>query len=175
MRYTKQLLPVLTLLLVATAACGSDNGVLGSSPSGTVTPEVAADLAFLREEEKLARDVYLELESVWGSMIFQNISQAEQQHMDQVAIRLAALGLPDPMTDNTLGVFNNQVLADLYAELVSQGKLSETEALVVGATIEDLDIQSERPVSDPPSPQPASEMEEAEASPSVESLCGGPA
>ena len=45
------------------------------------------------------------------------------------------------MTDNTLGVFNNQVLADLYAELVSQGKLSETEALVVGATIEDLDIR----------------------------------
>jgi len=46
MRYPKQLLLVGVPLLATASACGSDNGVLASNPSGTATPDAAADLAF---------------------------------------------------------------------------------------------------------------------------------
>lgn len=42
------------------------------------------DLQFLREEEKLARDVYLYSYELYGEEIFNTISNSEQIHMDKV-------------------------------------------------------------------------------------------
>lgn len=41
-------------------------------------------LAFMREEEKLARDVYNALYSIYGTNIFSNIGASEQTHTDAV-------------------------------------------------------------------------------------------
>lgn len=101
---------------------------------------VAQDLVFLREEEKLARDVYLRLYDQWNLRVFDNIAKSEQTHMDAVKVRLDALGVADPVTDDSVGVFGNEELAHLYAELVEKGLTSKVAALEVGATIEDLDI-----------------------------------
>ena len=43
-----------------------------------------AGIVFMREEEKLARDVYLEMYDIWGRRIFANIADSEQTHMDTV-------------------------------------------------------------------------------------------
>ncbi len=94
----------------------------------------------MREEEKLARDVYLTLYEVWGSQVFLNISGSEQTHMDAVKTLIDKYGLTDPMTSNDRGVFSDSKLKELYDSLVAKGKESITEAFKVGATIEDLDI-----------------------------------
>lgn len=139
----------LSALFLALVACdaGLDDTQTDTSENTDITEEIAADavlaadLAFLREEEKLARDTYLTLYEVFGLGPHQNIARSEQTHMDLVLERLTALGLPDPVTDDTVGTFVNPDLAQLYAELVAQGSASEEDALLVGATIEDLDIR----------------------------------
>ena len=97
-------------------------------------------LAFMREEEKLARDVYLRMYEIWDQRIFTNIANAEQTHMDAVLRLLEKYDLEDPASDTPQGVFTDPVLQGLYDMLVAQGSASLVDALIVGATIEDLDI-----------------------------------
>ncbi|MBZ0266990.1 DUF2202 domain-containing protein [bacterium] len=113
---------------------------LGPVAGAPIDEAVVADLLFAREEEKLARDVYLTLLDATGFVIFANISEAEQRHMDAVLGRLNARDIPDPIVDDAVGVFVNPVLAQLYTDLVGIGLQSPLAALTVGATIEDLDL-----------------------------------
>ncbi len=97
-------------------------------------------LIFMREEEKLARDVYLTLYEQWKIPVFSNIAGAEQQHTERVKMLLQNYALPDPVLDDTVGVFDNSTLAALYNQLVEQGRKSAMDALQVGAFIEETDI-----------------------------------
>jgi hypothetical protein len=106
----------------------------------TLTDVEIAHILFMREEEKLARDVYTAMFDLWGVRAFDNISRAEQRHMDAVKNLIDTYGLDDPVVDDTPGVFTNAFLADLYTQLIAQGNLSEVGALTVGAYIEDRDI-----------------------------------
>jgi len=98
------------------------------------------EVIFLREEEKLARDVYLALAETWQLPIFSQIASAEERHMGRVLDILDLYGIEDPVIDDTEGVFTNPDLASLYTSLVEQGQTSLVDGLIVGATIEDLDI-----------------------------------
>ena len=109
-------------------------------PVGTLTDEQAAGLLLMREEEKLARDVYLHFSEVYGLPIFSNIASSEQRHMSAIKTLLDRYSLEDPVTDDSPGVFTDAHLSDLYAQLVQSGQNSLLDALIVGATIEDLDI-----------------------------------
>jgi hypothetical protein len=105
-----------------------------------LTDDEIADLLFMREEEKLARDVYLALYDVWGMNVFQNIAASEQTHTDSVLGLLTTYGLTDPVGDNAPGVFANADLQALYNDLVATGSQSLADALRVGAAIEEIDI-----------------------------------
>lgn len=98
------------------------------------------DLTFMREEEKLARDVYSHLHTVWGSQVFASIAMSEQRHMDAVLNLLNIYGVADPAAGNAAGVFTNLELQQLYDSLVVQGEISETSAMQVGITVEETDI-----------------------------------
>ncbi len=102
-----------------------------------------AGLLQMREEEKLARDVYLALYEKWQLPIFTNIARSEQQHMDAVAALLKRYAIPDPISgeQTPLGIFADKHLQQLYDDLVENGSRSLLAALDVGATIEDLDIK----------------------------------
>lgn len=113
---------------------------VNSLPKETLSPAESASLTFMREEEKLARDVYITLYNKWGSNIFSNISISEQTHMDAILILLNRYSLTDPVGSNAVGVFSNVALQNLYNQLVAQGNTSVLNAYKVGATIEDLDI-----------------------------------
>lgn len=109
-----------------------------------VTPLTQSDidsLNLMREEEKLARDVYQTLGDRWSLPIFFTIARAEQRHMDRVLSVLNLYEVPDPVADDTVGVFVNPELAGLYETLVDRGSRSLVDGLSVGATIEDLDIK----------------------------------
>ena len=159
------LLAAIVLLLSACGGSGDteipltdDAGLLNVSSSGTTgvnynlwdlidtlpyeflsDAEIEA-LTLMREEEKLARDVYLYLYAAWDVPIFINISDAEQTHTDAVLRVIQKYDLPDPAQDGTPGVFSDPVLQGLYDVLTAQGSTSLIDAYFVGATIEDLDI-----------------------------------
>ena len=95
----------------------------------------------MREEEKLARDVYLYLYDLWQNPVFSNISQSEQRHMDAIKTLLDKYGLTDPVADLGPGQFYSAEMQELYETLTAKGSESLEAALQVGATIEDLDIK----------------------------------
>lgn len=116
-----------------------------SCTKNNVTPPVLsnqdkATLRFMREEEKLAHDVYAYFHSKYGVNIFGNIAASEQTHMDAVLSVMVKYGVEDSAS-NQAGVFNNATLQQLYVELIAKGEASLSEALIAGATIEDVDIK----------------------------------
>ncbi len=114
---------------------------ISSLPHESLTDKETEDLLFMREEEKLARDVYQTLFETWNIQIFSNIAQSEQTHTEAIRDLLNKYNLTDSVIDDSVGVFQNQDLQTLYNSLVETGKKSKTDALTVGATIEDLDIK----------------------------------
>lgn len=116
-------------------SCGNDN-----NPVNSIDEATAEDLQFVREEEKLARDVYLYSYEKYQLRIFQNISNSEQTHMDAMLGLIEKYNISDPVGDNARGVFVNTNLQDLYNQLTTKSDLSLIDALQVGALIEDLDI-----------------------------------
>jgi hypothetical protein len=99
----------------------------------------ASALLYMREEEKLARDVYVKLYELWNLPAFQNINQSEQNHTETIKALLDRYGLNDPASSQE-GVYTNPELQELYNVLVERGSQSMAEALKVGATIEEVDI-----------------------------------
>ena len=116
------------------------NEALNSQVFSELSEEEPAGLIFMREEEKLARDVYIKLYEEWGLPVFQNISRSEQAHTEAVKALLDSYGLEDPVSIDEVGVFTDPVLQELYDQMVLQGSQSLGDALKVGATIEEIDI-----------------------------------
>lgn len=107
--------------------------------SGLSEGEISG-IIFMREEEKLARDVYLYLADLWGMNIFANIADSEDTHMGAVLSLIDMGDLEDPAQGMGYGDFFNEELQSLYNELISRGEESLAEALLVGAAIEEIDI-----------------------------------
>ncbi len=129
---------------VAFAAAGGGGGA-------TLDAAEQTHLTFMREEEKLARDVYLTLASWYPAQpVFNTIgTQSEQTHTDTMRDKLAQFNLPDPNpTANDLptsiGVFTGTdygaYFNEKFQQLTERGAISELEALYVGAFIEELDM-----------------------------------
>ncbi len=106
-----------------------------------ISPTESASLQYMREEEKLAHDVYVTLYAKWGLRMFNNISAAEQRHTDAIVTLLNRYGIDDPAADSAVGVFTNPALQALYDKLIAQGSISAAEALKVGVLVEQTDIQ----------------------------------
>jgi hypothetical protein len=113
---------------------------IDSFPKEPLSDAEKNSLILMREEEKLARDVYTTLYAKWGSRPFSNISSSEQTHMDAVLTLLKKYDITDPVGPNGVGIFQNTTMQNLYKQLVDLGNKSSLDAFKVGATIEDLDI-----------------------------------
>jgi len=105
-----------------------------------LSPEEADGLKFIREEEKLARDVYNALYAKWGIGVFNNIAQSEQRHTDAIKLLIDKYELDDPVENDIPGEFVNEDLQNLYNTLIYKRDLSLVDALLVGALIEEIDI-----------------------------------
>ena len=138
---------IFTLMLVfglSAFSCSKDdenkaNPANITTPAAKLTDNEKSDLLLMREEEKLARDVYLYAYDLYGMNIFNNISGSEERHMDHILDLLITYEVDDPAFDER-GKFNHPELQKLYDELTARCNLSLLDALMVGATIEDLDI-----------------------------------
>ena len=119
----------------------SDVPNVSAMPYQELSRDEIGAILYMREEEKLARDVYLVLYNETGLPVFQNIARSEQTHMDMVLSLIEKYNLSDPVDGMTVGEFNSTEMQELYEELVSKGSESELEALKVGALIEEIDIK----------------------------------
>lgn len=114
--------------------------------SAALSADEQADLLFMREEEKLARDTYLTFYVLYESSgldlsVFSNIASSEQSHMDAILRLLKKYKLPDPAAGNEIGEFTDEELQDLYDSLIAAGKESLLAALKVGGLIEETDME----------------------------------
>lgn len=124
---------------------GSDDTAATDAVKQGVDPATLSDdesegLQFIREEEKLAHDVYLALYAKWGAQVFSNIASSEAQHTEAVRQLLVAYGVDDPAAGMPAGSFVNAELQALYNRLVAAGQPSLIDALKVGCLIEEKDI-----------------------------------
>ena len=113
---------------------------LATIPLGVLTAEEEAGLLFMREEEKLAHDVYVQLDAQWQQLVFANIAPSEQTHTEAVLQLLQRYTVQDPVGSNPAGVFIDATLQGLYDVLVARGSATLIDALMVGAEVEELDI-----------------------------------
>lgn len=132
-----------------TTDAGNTSGKTDSSESEEVestsldiilTNDEIASLIYMREEEKLAKDVYLGLYDLWGLPIFQNIANSEQTHTDAVKQLLDRFAIEDPADNSPLGEFADEDLQKMYDDLMALGAQSLGDALKVGGAIEEIDI-----------------------------------
>ena len=107
--------------------------------SVTLTQEEIDGILFMREEEKLAHDVYVTFYDLYANKIFLNIAASEQRHTEAVLRLINFYGLEDPAKEG-IGEFKNQELQDLYDLLMSMGT-DLISALKVGVLIEETDIE----------------------------------
>jgi len=106
---------------------------------GTITETEKQALLYMLEEEKLAHDIYVEMYAKWGLMPFSNISKSEKYHNQLIQNLLDSFNI-EYKNYETSGEFENQAIQKLYNNLLEKGNISVENAIIVGATIEELDI-----------------------------------
>ena len=114
---------------------------LAALPLQTLSSAEAQGLAMMREEERLAHDVYAASATLWGTPIFANIASSEATHTAAVLALLERYSLPDPLAGLPEGVFFAPAFQDLHDTLVATSSGSLIDALIVGVQIEELDIR----------------------------------
>lgn len=114
--------------------------ILENTSVEDLSPLEKEGLIFMREEEKLARDVYITLYEKWNMKVFNNISFSEQRHTKAIELLLDRYGIEDPMDKDEIGIFQNEDLQNLYTTLIERGNESVLEALIVGGAVEEIDI-----------------------------------
>ncbi len=125
------------------AANGNGGRAVSAQPKAPAVAPLsdaeAATLVWMREEEKLARDMYITLNTYFPAKIFTNIAASEQKHFDAIGKKLALYGIGDPATD-VVGAFTDPDLQALYDDLLALGMVSYVDALKVGVLIEEADL-----------------------------------
>ena len=119
--------------------------VIDSDSSATLDYNEQTHLVFMREEEKLARDVYITLGTLYpDSTVFGNIDDSEQRHTNAIRDLLLKYGVEDPSTNDNVGMYTCEQYGWYFTEkftlLTEMAQASEFDAYMVGALIEELDM-----------------------------------
>ncbi len=114
--------------------------MINQMPFQPISDAELAGMMRMREEEKLAHDVYLFLAHRWNDPAFANIAQAEQAHMEAMRALMSKYGVPNTLQEDVPGVFTNPYFQNLYHEFTARGAASREGAMEVAATIEDMNI-----------------------------------
>jgi len=121
----------------------TDEAAVETQTSTQLSADEIEGLLYIREEEELARDLYLDIYAAKDSRlnVFKNISDnAETQHAEAIRILLETYGIEDPSTGNH-NTYTNPDLQALYDNLLNIAIGSDDlAALRVGALVEETDI-----------------------------------
>ena len=137
MRTLSGMLLILMTTVIPVSASDASPGQGGATPLNTREAET---LVLMREDEKLARDVYRVLYMYWQQDTWLKAMQQRQARMNSIGLLLEQYDLPDPLPDNRPGSFPSPESGNLYTQLVARGRLSHVDAIDVGIEIEKIDI-----------------------------------
>lgn len=126
------------IIVLFTVSCDDNESNNTVSDTISLTEEEKVGLLFMLEEEKLARDTYIYMNNLWSMNQFDNIKNSEQTHMNSIKTILDQNNIDYTILPE--GQFDNENLQNLYNQFVIDGQVSSSNALQIGATIEDLDI-----------------------------------
>ena len=115
-------------------------GLMAAAPASAADRDTIDMLTFMVQEEKMARDLYVEFAEEYGTRQFTNIARSEQKHMDAVRVLLDRYNIADPTQGDAIGEFDNAQIQALYDELHAKGMESLAKAAKVGITVEKVDI-----------------------------------
>lgn len=105
-----------------------------------LTDAELTSLLKMKEEEKMARDIYSALYQKWGSAVFSRISAAENNHLGAIISLLKNYGVADTLTGEA-GIYADASVQTLYNDLLSKGSVSVEDGYKTGALIEEMDIK----------------------------------
>jgi hypothetical protein len=128
-------------------------GLVGVAVAGPWAPSVGAatvavapdqgrdaDLAYSREQERMAMDLYTLFGQTYDASVFDRIAAGEQRHFDAVGALLTTYGLTDPAAGLPAGTYANAEVQTLYDQWKAQGLESQDAAFAVGIALEQADI-----------------------------------
>ena len=149
---------VVAVPMVSSASTGT------SASAGTIATTVTtaadttglsnAQLTEMREEERVARDLYEQLADTSGSLVFTRIAASEQRHLDAVENLMEMQGMDPDAAGRTVGEYAVPSLQTAYDTWLDQGTESAEEAFTVGVDLETQDIADLKTL-DPASGTPA--------------------
>lgn len=132
--------------LVGGGVFAAAQAMAGPDPAGVTTvtavdPALTTELTFAREEERMARDLYLALADKYdGALPFSRITLSEQQHFDAVGTLLDRYKVADPAAGKKAGTYADPKIQDLYDGWLADGQKSRDAAYDVGVALEKRDI-----------------------------------
>lgn len=145
----------LTTAIAALGVAVLGAGLVAAAPASAADRTTVEMLTFMVQEEKMARDLYLEFADQYGVRQFANIARSEAMHMDAVRVLLDRYGIADPTEGDPVGEFDNADIQAMYDELHSKGMISLTKAATVGIKVEKVDIADIKDMLDE---QPAADI-----------------
>jgi hypothetical protein len=111
-----------------------------AATSATTTGLTNAQLTEMREEERVARDLYTQLGRSSGEAIFTRIAAAEQRHLDAVERLMSSQGMDPDAAGTTVGRYAVPDLQSAYNRWLAAGRASDQAAYKVGVELEKQDI-----------------------------------
>ena len=97
-------------------------------------------LAFMVQEEQLARDVYALAIDEYGDRVFVNINRSESNHMAELQVLLDRYVVADPTADAGAGAYSEDELTGMFASLAEQVGTDRAGAIDAGIAVETADI-----------------------------------
>lgn len=98
------------------------------------------DLQRIREQRKLARDLYWDLAKHWGSLVLVRLGAAEQTHLNTLDTLLDHYGLSDPVAGHAVGESGDPKFQALHVQIVEVGHRSEMAASQAGLLVEEMSL-----------------------------------
>ncbi|GAA1706178.1 hypothetical protein GCM10009808_25210 [Microbacterium sediminicola] len=132
---------LVALGLTTGGALAASATVADTAAAASVSEDMDMTLAYMREEERLARDLYAAIAEYYdGARPFSMITNSEDHHFDAVGTLLETYDIDDPSAGLAAGVYADDELQALYDELLAKSQTSIEAAYEVGITIEETDI-----------------------------------
>lgn len=111
-------------------------GVVAAADAG-----LTEDLQFMREEERMARDLYKVFADKYDDAApFANITKSEDRHYDAVGVLLDRYDVSDPSASKAAGTYAFPEIQKLYDGWLAEGNASLQAAYAVGVELETADI-----------------------------------
>lgn len=125
---------------LAAAALTLGGASIASADTSAPDSDDKSSLAFSREEEKMAHDLYTEFGKLYDSAVWDRIANSEQRHFDAIGRLLDQFDVSDPSDGNKAGEYDNKDVQKLYDDWLAQGEKSEAEAFKAAIALEKRDI-----------------------------------